>query len=413
MIDFARLPALSSKNIACRVKAAAERAIRQGHPWVYENAIVRQSQSGQAGDLAVIYDRAENQFLAIGLYDPFSPIRIRILQANSQAAINRGWFARKLVQAQALRQTLIESGTSGYRLVYGESDGLPALVIDRYDDALVIKLYSLVWIPHLPNLMAALKESIAFETLYLRLSRALQSSQASLLEDYHLHDGQVLMGDLNPAPVPFSENGLVFAADVRYGHKTGFFFDQRDNRQRVRQLAAGRRVLDVFCYVGGFTIYALAGGAKSVTAVDISPAAIQALERHVGSNQLELERVETRVADAFVGMQALVSEGRKYELVIVDPPSFAKRQAEVAGALRAYRRLLRLALKLTASDGILVMSSCSSRIQPRQFFNLMVNTANQDGCRLEMIAQSSHALDHPIGFREAAYLKTLFARVKR
>jgi len=413
MIDFARLPALSSKNIACRVKAAAERAIRQGHPWVYENAIVRQSQSGQAGDLAVIYDRAENQFLAIGLYDPFSPIRIRILQANSQAAINRGWFARKLAQAQALRQTLIESGTSGYRLVYGESDGLPALVIDRYDDALVIKLYSLVWIPHLPNLIAALKESIAFETLYLRLSRALQSSQASLLADYHLHDGQVLMGDLNPAPVPFSENELVFAADVRYGHKTGFFFDQRDNRQRVRQLAAGRRVLDVFCYVGGFTIYALAGGAKSVTAVDISPAAIQALERHVGSNQLELERVETRVADAFVGMQALVSEGRKYELVIVDPPSFAKRQAEVAGALRAYRRLLRLALKLTASDGILVMSSCSSRIQPRQFFNLMVNTANQDGCRLEMIAQSSHALDHPIGFREAAYLKTLFARVKR
>jgi len=413
MSDFARLPALSSKNIACRVKAAAERAIRQGHPWVYENAIVRQSQSGQAGDLAVIYDRAENQFLAIGLYDPFSPIRIRILQANSQAAINRGWFARKLAQAQALRQTLIESGTSGYRLVYGESDGLPALVIDRYDDALVIKLYSLVWIPHLPNLMAALKESIAFETLYLRLSRALQSSQASLLEDYHLHDGQVLMGDLNPAPVPFSENGLVFAADVRYGHKTGFFFDQRDNRQRVRQLAAGRRVLDVFCYVGGFTIYALAGGAKSVTAVDTSQAAIKALERHVSSNQLELERVETRVADAFVGMQALVSEGRKYELVIVDPPSFAKRQAEVAGALRAYRRLLRLALKLTASDGILVMSSCSSRIQPRQFFNLMVNTANQDGCRLEMIAQSSHALDHPIGFREAAYLKTLFARVKR
>lgn len=413
MIDFARLPTLSSKNIACRVKAAAERAIRQGHPWVYENAIVRQSQSGQAGDLAVIYDRAENQFLAIGLYDPFSPIRIRILQANSQAAINRGWFARKLAQAQALRQTLIESDTSGYRLVYGESDGLPALVIDRYDDTLVIKLYSLVWIPHLPNLMAALKESIAFETLYLRLSRALQSSQANLLEDYHLHDGQVLMGDLNPAPVTFIENELVFAADVRYGHKTGFFFDQRDNRQRVRQLAAGRRVLDVFCYVGGFTIYALAGGAKSVTTVDISPAAIKALECHVGSNQLELERVETRVADAFVGMQALASEGRKYELVIVDPPSFAKRQAEVAGALRAYRRLLRLALKLTASDGILVMSSCSSRIQPRQFFNLMVNTANQDGCRLEMIAQSSHALDHPIGFREAEYLKTLFARVKR
>ncbi len=413
MIDFARLPILSDKNIAFRVKAAAERAIRQGHPWVYENAIVRQSQSGQAGDLAVIYDRAKNRFLAVGLYDPFSPIRIRILQAHKPAAINRAWFACKLALAQARRQTLIESGTSGYRLVYGESDGLPALVIDRYDDTLVIKLYSLVWIPHLPDLMAALKESVAFETLYLRLSRALQSSRANMPEGYRLRDGQVLMGDLNPAPATFIENGLAFGADVRYGQKTGFFFDQRDNRQRVRQLAAGRQVLDVFCYVGGFTIYALAGGAKSVTAVDISQAAIKALEGHVSSNQLELERVETRVADAFVGMQALASESRKYELVIVDPPSFAKRQAEVAGALRAYRRLLRLALKLTARDGILVMSSCSSRIQPRQFFNLMVNTANQAGCRLEMIAQSSHALDHPIGFPEAEYLKALFARVKR
>ena len=411
MIDFARLPAPSGRSIAFRVKAAAEAAIRQGHPWVYENAVVRQSHSGQAGDLAVIYDRAKNRFLAVGLYDPFSPIRIRILQAHAPTAIHRAFFAGKLKQAQARRQALTARGTSGHRLVYGESDGLPALVIDRYGAALVIKLYSLAWIPHLQDLTAALKDTVAFESLRLRLSRALQSSD--MIKRCRLRDGQVLIGDADSSLAKFVENGLEFAADVQYGHKTGFFFDQRDNRDKVRQLAAGRRALDVFCYAGGFTVYALAGGAESVTAVDISPAAVKALEHNVRSNHLDLDRVETMVADAFAAMQALADGGRKYELVVADPPAFAKRQSEVAGALRSYRRLVKLALALLAEDGILVMSSCSSRIQPQRFFNLVVNAANQAGCWLEMIAQSSHALDHPIGFAEAEYLKALFAYARR
>lgn len=411
MTDFAGLPTPSGRNIAFRVQAAAEAAIRQGHPWVYESAVVRQSRSGQAGDLAVIYDRAKNRFLAVGLYDPFSPIRIRILQAHAPTAIHRAFFAEKLKQAQARRRTLAARGTSGYRLVYGESDGLPALVIDRYGAALVIKLYSLAWIPHLRDLTAALKEAVAFESLWLRLSRALQSSD--MIKRCRLRDGQVLIGDADSSLAKFVENGLAFAADIEYGHKTGFFFDQRDNRDKVRQLAAGRRALDVFCYAGGFTVYALAGGAESVTAVDISPAAVKALERNVRRNHLDLNRVETVVADAFAAMQSLAAGGRKYELVVVDPPAFAKRQAEVAGALRAYRRLAKLAVGLLAEDGVLVMSSCSSRIQPQRFFNLVVNAANQAGCRLEMIAQSSHALDHPIGFAEAEYLKAMFACVKR
>lgn len=406
---WSKLPAPSDKNIAIGLKAAAEAAVRQGHPWVYESSIVRQSRPGKAGDLAIIYDRAKNRFLAVGLYDPFSPIRIRILQTHTPAAIHRDWFAEKLKQAQARRQTLAANGTSGYRLAHGESDGLPALVIDRYGDALVIKLYSIAWIPHLQDLTAALKEAVAFKTLRLRLSRALQSGRTNIPARYPLRDGQLLIGEQDSSLAQFVENGLTFEADVRYGHKTGFFFDQRDNRQRVRQLAAGRRVLDVFCYAGGFTVYALAGGAESVTALDISPAAIKALERNIQSNHLELARVETMVADAFVGMQTLADRDRKYELVVVDPPAFAKRQSEVDGALRSYRRLVKLALALTARDGILMMSSCSSRIQPQRFFDLAVNTANQAGCRLEIIARSSHAVDHPIGFPEAEYLKALFA----
>ena len=413
MTDLAGLPSPSGKNIALRVKAAAETALRRGHPWLYESAILKQSHRGQAGDLAVIYGRAKNRFLAIGLYDPHSPIRVKILQANTAAAIDRAFFAERLAQAQARRQTLVTRGTNGWRLVHGESDGLPALVIDRYGDVLVMKLYSSIWIPHLPNLLAALKETIDFESLRLRLSRSLQSGQTNMPERYNLHDGQLLMGKAHSPVTHFMENGLGFAADVQHGHKTGFFFDQRDNRQRVRELAAGRRTLDAFCYAGGFTVYALAGGAESVTAVDISAAAVKALEGNVRGNGLDFGRVETMVSDAFVAMQRLAERGEKYDMVVVDPPNFAKRQGEIDGALRAYQRLVRLALPLLAQDGVLVMSSCSSRIESGRFFNLMINTANQAGWRLETLAQSSHGLDHPIGFTEAEYLKTLFAALRR
>ena len=152
MIDLSKLPEPAEKNIAVRVKPAAERAIKQGHPWVFEEAITKQSHLGNTGDLAVIYDKAKNRFLAVGLYDPFSPIRIKILQQETPTRINFAWFVKKLEAAQARRQALVDTGTTGYRLVYGESDGFPALVIDRYGDTLVMKLYTIAWAPHLKSL---------------------------------------------------------------------------------------------------------------------------------------------------------------------------------------------------------------------------------------------------------------------
>ena len=413
MIDYSRLPTAAEKNISVRVKGAAERALRQGHPWVFEDAILRQSHLGNAGDLAVIYDREKNNFLAVGLYDPLSPIRIKVLQALQPARIQRAFFAEKLKAAQVKRRALINEGSTGYRLVYGESDGFPALIIDRYGDTLVLKLYTTAWLPHLEALIGALEDAVVFDNLVLRLSRALQSDRLNVDKLYGLEDGQQLIGDIGDAPAQFVENGLLFQADVRKGHKTGFFFDQRDNRQKVRELAKGRHVLDVFSYSGGFAVYALDGGARTITALDVNEPALETLKVNVENNGFDAKLIDVMAGDAFASLMQLIQARRQFNMVIVDPPAFANSRASMRKAVLAYRRLVEMALRLLANDGLLVMSSCSSRINAEMFFQLVERSAMVAGLKLENIEKTGHGLDHPIGFPEAAYLKALFARVKK
>ena len=411
MINLDQLPQRSEKNISVRVKSAAERAVRRGHPWVFEDSIVKQSHLGNGGDLAVIYDRADNNFLAVGLYDPLSPIRIKVLQTLQPIRINQGFFADKLRAAQAKRQPLISTETTGFRLVYGESDGFPALIIDRYGNTLVLKLYTTAWIPHLKPLIQALEETVIFDDLVLRLSRTLQSDRLNVARLFGLRDGQQLIGDNPSGQVEFVENGLLFQADVIKGHKTGFFFDQRDNRSKTRELAKGRRVLDVFAYSGGFTVYALAGGARSVTAIDVSEPALETLKFNVETNGFDTDQVDVMAADAFEGMRQLIASKRKFNMVIVDPPAFANSRASMRNAVLAYRRLVEMALRLLANDGILVMASCSSRINADMFYQLVTRSASVAGYELEVLEKTSHALDHPIAFAEAEYLKAVFAKL--
>ncbi len=411
MINLDQLPQRAEKNISVRVKSAAERAVRQGHPWVFEDSIIKQSHLGNGGDLAVIYDRADNNFLAVGLYDPLSPIRIKVLQSLQPIRINQGFFADKLRAAQSKRQPLINTETTGFRLVYGESDGFPALIIDRYGNTLVLKLYTTAWIPHLKALIQALQETVIFDDLVLRLSRALQSDRLNVARLYGLGDGQQLIGDNPSGEVEFVENGLLFQADVKAGHKTGFFFDQRDNRSKARELAKGRRVLDVFSYTGGFAVYALAGGARSVTALDVSEPALETLRLNVDNNGFSVDQVDVIAADAFEGLRGLIAAKRKFNMVIVDPPAFANSRASMRNAVLAYRRLVEMALRLLAKDGVLVMASCSSRINADMFYQLVTRTAAVAGFQLDVLEKTSHALDHPIAFAEAEYLKAIFARV--
>jgi 23S rRNA (cytosine1962-C5)-methyltransferase len=217
--------------------------VRRGHPWVYDKAIRQQSHDGRPGDLAVIFDR-KGRFLAIGLYAPASPIRVRVLAQGQPTTIDADWFLYKLETAAEQRQPLLQTNSTGYRLVHGENDGLPGLVIDRYGESYVLKLYTTAWVPHLADLLRGLTAVTQPKRIVLRLSRFVQRQEADL---YGLHDGQLLLGKPLRNGVRFLENGLYFEADVGQGQKTGFFLDQRDNRARVERLAEGKRVPAFHC----------------------------------------------------------------------------------------------------------------------------------------------------------------------
>ena len=410
---LSRVPEPAARRIAVRVTPEAERALRHGHPWLFERAITQQSRDGRPGDLAVIFDR-KRQFLAVGLYDPHSSIRVRILQHGDPATIDRDWFESRLATAAELRAPLTarpaEAATTGYRLVHGEGDGLPALVIDRYEQAYVLKPYTAAWIPHLRDVLAVLASVSRPERVVLRLGRSMLDQSRDL---HGLIDGQVIVGPDLDDPVLFWENGLRLEADVVRGHKTGFYFDQRENRARVERLAAGKSVLNVFAYTGGFSAYAARGGARHVVSVDTSQPALEAATRNLVRNRrfagVAAATYETITGDAFEVFERMAADGRRFDLVIVDPPAFATKRAQVAQALASYERLTLLSLRLLRAGGILVQASCSSRVDAETFFETVTRAAARSGRPLQEIERTGHGLDHPITFKEGEYLKCLFA----
>lgn len=386
--------------------------MKSGHPWVYAEGIRRIRHSGQPGDLAVMFDRRD-RFVAIGLYDPTSPIRIRVLHRGQPRTIDGEWLLGRLQTALDQRQGLANPDTTGFRVVHGENDGLPGLVVDRYDSSLVVKLYTPAWLPHLPGVLSCLMELMGPERVVLRLSRAVQA----LAEGDALTDGQTLLGREPSGPVLFRENGLRFEADLVRGQKTGFFLDQRDNRALVEGHCMGRSVLNVFSYTGGFSVYAARGGARSVTSLDVSSPALAAAERNFDHNRDHgnVASASHRVlaGDAFELLPRIRDDGARFDMVILDPPAFAKAAREVPRALRSYRTILRRGLELLRPDGMLVAASCSSRIPAAEFLDLVQETALGAGRDLRVRQVTGHALDHPIGFPEGAYLKCVFAGVER
>ena len=402
--SLSQLPAPSSRRIAFRVTPPAERAIRIGHPWVFDQSITELSHTGAPGDLAVIFDN-KRQFLAIGLYDPGSSIRVRVLQAREPAAINMEWYQGKIADAFRVRAPLKKRDTNGYRLINGENDGLPGLIIDRYADTLVLKLYTPAWIPHLKDFCGALAQVSPANHLVLRLNR----STAVQIKSLHgLTEGMSLTLQTPPKLILFKENGLVFETDPINGQKTGFFLDQRDNRARVEKLSKGKSVLNVFAYTGGFSVYAARGGAKEVVSVDVSASALEAAIRNMVHNKLTVHH-ETIAEDAFEVFARLASNKRFFDMVIIDPPMFAQSEKQVAAALSAYRKLTRLGLAVLRKGGTLVQASCSSRVDNDTFFESIHRSAKDAGRTLKEIERTGHALDHPVTYKEGAYLKCLFA----
>jgi 23S rRNA (cytosine1962-C5)-methyltransferase len=403
-----QLPVVSDRRMAVRVTPDARRQIAAGHPWIFNESISSISHRGAVGDLAVIFDNDRN-FVAIGLWDPGSPIRIRILHHGRPATIDIDFWRERIADAVE-RRTALGGDTDGYRVLNGENDGFPGLILDRYADTLVLKLYSPVWIPHLRSLVSVIAELLAPAALVLRLARTMTDQRM-----HGLSEGIALIGDVPATPVMFLENGLWFEADVINGQKTGQFLDQRDNRALVGSMAAGMRVLDIFAGTGGFGVYAAAGGATRVTSVDQSEPTLAVAERNFAHNAAlpnvrHCER-DSIVGDAFEVMDRLIQRRKHYDIVVVDPPSFAQRKSSVERALHAYGQLTQRAVQLTRPDGLLVQASCSSRITEEQFYATVRGSAQRAGFDLIELRRTGHAVDHPVTFAQGGYLKALFARV--
>jgi 23S rRNA (cytosine1962-C5)-methyltransferase len=393
-------------RLRLRVTTAAEAEVRSGHPWVFAESIREQNRAGELGELAVIYDR-QDRFLAVGLFDPESPIRMRVLHCGKPQTIDRAWWEARLESALERRQGLFDKQTTGFRWINGESDGWPGLVLDRYGQNLVLKLYAASWAPRLDEITNLIVTRLRPERLVLRLSRNIQPVVANLINAV---DGQVLAGPPLDGPVVFRETGLKFEADLLHGQKTGFFLDQRENRRKVESLAKGRRVLNAFSFSGGFSLYAARAGAQSVMDLDISSHALEASNRNFELNQSEpaVRSCRHNVTKAEVFEWLEKKSGSKFDLIILDPPSLARRELERAGAIIAYGKLARLGIKRLEPEGILAASSCSAHVTADEFFGAVRGAAVKSGRHFRELGKTRHPPDHPATFSAAQYLKTLY-----
>ena len=390
-------------------------AVRSRHPWIFEDSIAKMPAGLLPGDIAVLFDNRRK--LGAALVDPMSDIRLRVLAFGAAAPdIGPELFLRLAEKAALRRQGLFGPETNAWRLANGESDGFPGLAADRYADVLSVKVYSAAWLPHLQAVLAAFRQADPDLTRTAnRLSREVASLSAAQRLDYE--DGMLSGGPDWDGTVQFLENGITFETNVRFGQKTGFFLDQRENRAKTGELVRGAaKVLNVFSYSGGFSLYAARNGAREVTDIDFSRPALDASERNFALN-LHLPGVAAcrhRViaADAFAAMRELENRGERFDAVIVDPPSFAKASNEREQALNSYSRLAVRAVRLLKKHGLLVFASCSSRVRADELFQAVHQAASNEKRPLQELERRAEAPDHPADFRESHYLKCLYARLK-
>ena len=399
------------KVIKLQVSKTAQAKILKGYPWVFDYQIQNHPPQGKPGDLGIIYN-SKNKFLAIGLYDPFSDIRLRILQKGSPKEIDAAFFADRLQKAIALRCSLEGEGTSGYRVINGENDGFPGMVLDRYEDTAVLKLYTTAWIPFLDTFLPLVTENLPVQRCVLRLSR---NTQKLVEEISAFREGQVLFGPPLTSPVCFRENGLYFEVDVLQGQKTGFYLDQRENRQRIRTLSKDKSVLNVFSYTGGFSVYGLAGGCRSVLEIDSNLWALKTsreiIELNFPDKQSETGNFQQVQGDAFISLKQLISRKKSFDLVILDPPAFAVKKKQKTKALTTYRRLAESGGRLTRPGGLLFSASCSRHVSAKEFFRAVCSGVKSAGKVYEVIQRTGHAIDHPVSFTEGEYLKGIYLKI--
>lgn len=384
-----------------------EKSLLRRHPWVFSGAVTRVEGNAASGETIDVCD-FQGKWLARAAFSPQSQIRARVWTFDQQEAVDRDFFINRLQTAQQWRTWLAErDDLTGYRLIAGESDGMPGITIDRFQNFIVLQLLSAGAEYQRANLLAALQHCYPECSIYDRSDVAVRKK-----EGLPLAQGLVL-GDEPPALLPIREHGMQILVDIKEGHKTGFYLDQRDSRLAARRFSANAKVLNCFSYTGAFAVSALMGGCEHVISVDTSQAALDVACQNVELNQLDLSKAEFVRDDVFQLLRKYRDEGRKFDLIIMDPPKFVENKSQLAGACRGYKDINMLAMNLLNSGGILLSFSCSGLMPIELFQKILADAAIDAGRDVQFIEQYRQAADHPViaSYPEGLYLKGFACRV--
>jgi 23S rRNA (cytosine1962-C5)-methyltransferase len=384
-----------------RLTRTAAAAVKRGHPWVYREGLARPPKPAPATGASVELADEEGAFLARGLYDAGSPIAVRVLSRERGPALDGKALGARVLAAIARRDGRFGADTTAYRLCNGEGDRVPGLVIDRYESVAVLRLDTEMWSAHLPAVLAAIERPLAergVRSIGLRVSGEEKKLRA-------------LRGPEPPDRVTVSERGMRMEVDLGHGQKTGAFLDQRENRARVRALAPGKSVLNLFSYAGGFSVAAALGGATRVTSVDVAAAAHATAQRTFRANGIDPSEHAFVSADVFAYLEQASKRRERFEVVISDPPSFAPSERALPRALGAYRRLHAAAAGVLADGGVLCAASCSSHVSMEDFLTTLDDAA-LGRSDLRLVDVFGQPEDHPTlpAWPEGRYLKMAVLR---
>ncbi|WP_217532140.1 class I SAM-dependent methyltransferase [Vibrio metschnikovii] len=385
-----------------------DKSLRRKHPWVFSRGISKVEGDPQLGETVDIYTH-DGQWLAKAAYSPHSQIRARVWSFTNES-IDNDFFIKRIQQAQKLRDELIErDGVTGYRLIAAESDGLPGITIDKYDNYLVCQLLSAGAEYQKPHLIAALKHCFADCHIYERSDVAVRKKEG--LEERV----GVLHGEVPPEVVVIEENGIKIRVDIISGHKTGFYLDQRDSRQQSMKYVKDKEVLNCFSYTGGFGLYALKGGAKRVINADVSQPALDNAKMNAELNEFDIskKRAVFLNADVFKLLREYREQGTQFDVVIMDPPKFAESKAQLNGACRGYKDINMLAMQILKPGGTLLTYSCSGLMDQVLFQKIIADAALDAGRDVKFIERFEQAADHPVdtAYPEGFYLKGFACKV--
>lgn len=390
-----------------KLKKQEGRRALLGHPWVFSNAVDSQHTAvkdlAKGGMVKVIDYR--NQFIGYGYANPASLICIRLLSRDEKVSIDETWLSEHIETALQLRQILDQTKQDCYRLIYAESDGLPGLVVDRYKDTLIVQINTAGMEMMREQIIAALKQALDPDCIILKNDH--KTRDLEQLDSYV----KVVHGTA-PTELEIIEGKARFRVPATEGQKTGWFYDQTDNRKLLAPYCNQKRVLDVCCYAGGWAIQAALHGASTVTAIDSSPTATKLTQSNAELNDVS-QQITTLTGDAFDNMRKLHQEGQQFDTIVVDPPAFIQGKKDISKGQEAYRRLNQLALQLLASDGILISCSCSYHLSRAELIQQCQRAARKLGKRLQILHHGYQSADHPIdpNTPESEYLKVVYFRV--